>query len=176
MTNEMISYLQQLEMVAFFSGYPFIYAVVAYLKSTAKFNSSIKNSAFILLPFTYAIVGILYAGLQIKNLYPDYSITHITSEIQVPFYVSWALLSLLFLIPFFNKKPLISLLHSLVFFYLIVKNFYVQLTGAKTDKNVLRNFMNVYIDSILLNTAILILLLIIYYAIRFLRRSSSFPN
>jgi hypothetical protein len=54
----MISYLQQLEILAFFSGYPLVYAVVAFLKSTAKSRSSIKNSAFILLPFAYAIVGI----------------------------------------------------------------------------------------------------------------------
>jgi len=176
MANEMISYLQQLEILAFFSGYPLLYAVVAYLKSTTKINSSIKNPAFILLPFAYAIVGILYAGLQLRNLYPDYSIRHISSEIQIPFYVLWASLSLLFFIPFFSKRPVISLLHSLVFFYLIVKNFYSQLASAEPDRNILRNFMNVYFDSILLNTAILIVLLIIYYAIRFLRRRSSFRN
>lgn len=173
MGNEMISYLQQLELLAFFSGYPFVYAVVAFLKSTAKSRSSIKTSAFILLPFAYAIVGILYAGLQIKNLYPDYSVKHIVSEIQIPFFAGWALLSLVFWVPFFSKKPIISLLHSLVFFYLIVKNFYSQLTSPEPDKHILGNFMKVYSDSLLLNTIILILLLIFYYSTRFLRRKSS---
>ena len=172
----MILYLQQLEILAFFSGYPLIYAAVAYLKSTAKSRSSIKYSVFILLPFAYAIVGILYAGLQIKNLYPDYTIKHITSEIQIPFFACWALLSPLFLIPFFSKNPIISLLHSLVFFYLIVKNFYLQLTNAEPDRNILGNFMKVYLDSILLNTAILILLLIVYYASRRLRRKTPLPH
>jgi len=176
MANEMISYLQQLEILAFFSGYPLIYAVVAFLRSTSKSRSSIKYSAFILLPFVYATVGLLYVALQIRNLYPDYSFKHINSEIQIPFYAIWAVLSLVFWIPIFNKKPVISLFHSLVFFYLIVKNFYLQLTGTDPDKNILGNFMKVYSDSLLLNSIVLIILLIIYYAIRFLRRRSSFPH
>jgi hypothetical protein len=172
----MISYLQQLEILAFFSGYPLVYAIVAFLKGTAKSRSSIKNSAFILLPFAYAIVGILYAGLQVRNQYPDYSVKHIVSEIQIPFFASWALLSLAFWTPFLSKKPIISLLHSLVFFYLIVKNVYLQLTSTEPDKNVLGNFMKVYSDSILLNTIILIVLLIIYYGTRFLRQKSATPH
>src|SRR5688572_3836095 len=169
----MISYLQQLEILAFFSGYPLVYAVVAFLKTTAKSGTSIKNSAFILLPFAYAIVGILYAGLQIKNLYPDYSIKHIMSEIQIPFFAGWALLSLAFWIPFFSKRPVISLLHSLLFFYLLVKNVFLQATNTEPDKHAMGNFMQVYSDSLLLNTIILALLLIIYYSYRFLKQRSS---
>ena len=176
MGDEMIVYLQQLEILAFFSGYPLVYAIVAFLKGKPKSRSSIKTSAFTLLPFAYAIVGILYAGLQIKNLYPDYSVEHIVSEIQIPFFAGWAILSLVFWIPFFRKKPVISLLHSLIFFYLIVKNFYSQLTNTEPDKHVLGNLMKVYSDSILLNTIILILLLIIYYGARFLRQKSSLPH
>src|SRR5687767_9204037 len=169
----MISYLQQLEILAFFSGYPLVYAVVAFLRTTAKSGSSIKNSAFILLPFSYTIVGILYLGLQLKNLFPDYSVRHIASQIQIPFFAGWALLSLAFWIPFLSKKPVLSLLHSLVFFYLIVKNFYLQLTSTEPDKHVLSNFMKVYSDSILLNTVVLIVLLIIYRGVKFFRQKAS---
>ena len=173
MANEMISYLQQLEILAFFSGYPLIYAIVAYLKSTATSKPTIKNSAFNLLPFEYATIGLLYVALQIKNLYPDYSIKHLSSEIQIPFFVCWALSSLVFLTPFFNKKPIVSLLHSLVFFYLIIRNFYLQLISIEPDKNVLTNLRRVYSDSLLLNATIFIVLLIIYYGARFLKQKSA---
>lgn len=170
MGNELIAYLQQLEILAFFSGYPLLYALIAAFNNPKDPSSKFINIAFRLLPFAYAVVGTLHIGYVLKKFYPDYSFDRITSEVQIPFFVFWAISSLLFFIPLLSKKPIISLVHSLVFLYLLVKNFYDQLAVPETDKTVLKNHMNVYIDSILLNTTTLVSLLIIYYAVRFLRR------
>ena len=176
MDDSFFKYLQQLEILAFFSGYPLVYALVAFFKSTARSKSSIRNRLFILLPFAYATVGLLYVGLQLRNLYPDYSIKHITSETQNLFFAIWGLLSLTFWIPAFSKRPVISLFHSLIFFYLLAKNFYLQLTSIVPDNAVLKNYMKVYLDSIFLIAGVLIVLLFIHSGIRLLRKKSSTLN
>ena len=173
MGNEMITYLQQLEILAFFSGYPLIYAIAATIKSTARSGNSIKRRMFTLLPFAYAISGILYAGLQLRNLCPDLSYDHISSEIQIPFYAIWGFTSILFFLPALNKKPFISLLHSSIFFYLMAKNYYLEISGSETDPTVLKNYMKIYFDSIILNIAIIIALLIINAAARYLKEKIS---
>ncbi len=166
----MMIYLQQLEQLAFFSGYPLVYALIAAIKSKKVNSTSITNKAFNLLPVVYAIDGILYVGLLLRNFYPNYSYEYLSSQIQIPFFVFWAVSSILFFIPWLRKITVLSLLHSLVFFYVIIKNYYIQLTAIETDKTVLKNYMNVYIDSLLLNSIILILLLLISYSINFIRR------
>jgi hypothetical protein len=170
MGNEMIAYLQQLEILAFFSGYPIIYALVAFIKGNRKATSETRGKLFRLLPFMYTTVGALYLGLQLRKFYPDYTFTRIAAEIQIPFLTAWGLLSLLFWIPVLNKRPAISLLHSLVFFFVIVKNFYFQISGSVPDNDVMKNYMRVYSDSIILNTGILISFLIIYLMIRLIKK------
>ena len=173
MGDELIAYLQQLEIIAFFSGYPLVYAVVATIKNTARSELSIKRTVFKLLPFVYGVTGLLYVGLQLRNFYPNYSPDHLANEIQIAFYAVWGFTSLIFFIPLLNKKPVISLLHSLVFFYLLVRSYISELSADIPDKSVLKNYMKVYFDSIILNVAILITLFITYTVIRHLKRKAS---
>ena len=172
----MISYLQQLEILAFFSGYPLLYAIVATIGNAAKSRSSFRYIIFMLLPFAYAIVGILYTGLQLKNLYPDYSFKHIYAEIQIPFYAIWGLLSITFFIPALSKRPVVSLLHSLVFFYLMVRNFYLQLRSPFPDHDIMKNHMRIYFDSIILNIVVIISLSIFYYIIKLMKKKAFVDN
>jgi len=173
MDDSFFRYLQLLEIFAFFTGYPIIYAFVAFLKGNAKSKTTFRNTIFILLPFAYATVGLLYMGLQLKKLYPDFTLAHITAEIHNPFLTIWGLLSLLFWIPVLSKKPIISLFHSLVFFFLLVKNFYLQLISATPDNDFIKNYMRVYSDSIIVNIGVLFSLLIISYIIRFIKKKNS---
>ena len=173
MDTNFFKYLQQLEILAFFSGYPIVYAFVAFLKGNTKSKPTIRNTVIILLPFAYATVGLLYIGLQLRKLYPDFTLAHVTAEIQHPFLAIWGLLSILFWIPVLSKKPIISLFHSLVFFFLIVKSFFLQLTSQVPDSDFMKNYMRVYSDSIILNIGVLISLSIIYYIIRFIKKKKS---
>lgn len=166
----MMTYLQQLEILAFFSGYPIVYAITAALKNPGSGRNGIVNKAFYLLPIVYVFLGLLYIGLLLRNFYPNYSFELIKYQIQIPFYVCWAISSLFFIIPWLRSRPFICLLHSLIFFYLIVRNFYLQLSAPETDKNVLRNHMNIYFISIMFNILILTVLLLISYFIQRLRK------
>ena len=150
MDNSFFAYLHRLELMAFFSGYPLLYTVTLFIAGTQQFKSNFKNRVVPLLPFAYALVGTCYLGLQLKNLYPDYSIESITLTIQQPYLVTWGLLSILFWIPTLAKKTVLSLLHSLVFFFLLVIDLSSQLSSG-TDKDTIRNDMKIYTVSLLLN-------------------------
>ena len=173
MDNSFFAYLQQLELMAFFSGYPLIYTVTLVIAGNQQLKDNFKMRMVSLLPFAYALIGTLYAGLQLKNLYPDYSIEHMKLAIQQPFLVTWGLLSILFWIPTLAKKAVLSLLHSLVIFFLLVRDLLLQLSAA-SDRDVVRNDMKIYTLSLLLNlgtVALLVLLSFLYT--RYKNRSGS---
>ena len=167
----MMSYLQRLEIMAFFSGYPLVYLITLAFAGKPQTRTVTKKQLVLLLPFSYALTGVLYLGLQLKNLYPDYSVVHINSEIQNPFLIIWGLLTVLFWIPALNKKPVISLLHSLVFFFPLLKDLYIQISSESADKSVLKNDMKVYSDSILLNISTFVFIIILYFLITHFRKT-----
>jgi len=163
MDDIFFAYLQRLELMAFFSGYPLLYAVILFITGNQQLKNNFKNRTVSLLPFAYALVGTLYLGLQLKNLYPDYSIDNIKQAIQQPYLVSWGLLSILFWIPVLGKKKVLSLIHSLVFFFFLVRDFFLQLSVSSADKNIIRNDMKIYTVSLLLNLGAFALVVILSF-------------
>jgi hypothetical protein len=163
MGSSIFTYVQQLEMLVFFSGYPLVYYFVRFLRRYAPFKN-VRGAGFIsILPFAYALIGALYLGLLLKNLYPGYTIENIRHRIQQPYLIIWALLSILFWIPAIPQRQILSILHSLVFFFIIVKDLFFQLTGYISDPNILRNDMKAYTVSVALNLASFILLAILSF-------------
>ena len=69
--------MERLELMAFFSGYPLLYAVILFIGGNQQVKNNVQSRIVSLLPFAYALVGTLYMGLQLNNLYPDYSIENI---------------------------------------------------------------------------------------------------
>lgn len=151
MDNSFFAYLERLEQMAFFSGYPLLYAVVLFIAGKNQLRDNFKSRAVSLLPFAYALVGTLYLGLLLKNLYPDYTFGNIKRTMQQPWLIIWGLLSILFWIPALCKKRVLSILHSLVFFYFLVRDLFVHSFQTSGDNNVIRNDMKIYTDSLLLN-------------------------
>lgn len=173
MDNSFFVYLQQLQLMAFFSGYPLIYTVTLFIAGNQQLRNNFKKRIVSLLPFAYALVGTLYTGLQLRNLYPDYSVENIKLTIQQPFLVTWGLLSILFWIPALAKKTVLSLLHSLVFFFLLVRDLLLQLPAA-TGNDIVRNDMKIYTDSLLLNLgAFALIVLLSFLHTRYKKRLGS---
>lgn len=160
MGSNIFTYVQQLEMLAFFSGYPLVYYLVRFITGNASFKSRWGAGAASILPFAYALTGTLYLGLQLKNLYPDFTFENIKFRIQQPFLCIWGLLSILFWIPALSKRQILSVLHSLVFFLIIIKDLFFQVTGVTRDRDIIKNEMTVYTVSIFLNLAAFILILL----------------
>lgn len=174
MDDSFFAYLQQLELMAFFSGYSLIYSLALFFTGTRSArNNNIRISG--LLPYAYALAGTLYLGLQLKNLYPDYSIENIKLVIQQPFLISWALLSLIFWIPVMSKKPVLSLIHSLVFFFFLLRDLFIQIADGAADKNIIRNDMKIYTVSLLINIGALLLIVSLSFLFRYFKNRSKFP-
>jgi hypothetical protein len=155
-----VAYIERLELMAFFAGYPLIYALVHVISGNRKISARV--AVVKLLPCAYALSGTLFAGMLGRNLYPDYSIQNIAAQFQYPYLKVWGLLSLLCWIPFFSKKKIYSLLHSLVFFFFILKDMIDQAT-APGGREIIKNDMKVYTDSLLLNTGTFIIILLLFF-------------
>ncbi|MDP9078087.1 MAG: hypothetical protein M3O71_11720 [Bacteroidota bacterium] len=155
MDNSFLAYVQKLETMAFFSGYALVYTAVLFLSGNKLFKSKFVDRLVLLLPFTYAFVGTLFLGFQIRKLYPDYSTEHIRLLIQQSYLVIWGLLPIAFWLPVFNKRPVLSLIHSLVFFCVLAGDLFIQFTTHTADDNIVKNDMKVYGASMILNLGVL---------------------
>ena len=162
MGNNFFAYLQQLEIMAFFLGYSLLYAIIIVFAGNKGSANNFKTRIVSALPLSYALVGTLYLGLQLKNFYLSYSFGNSKLAIHHPYLMIWGLLSLLFWIPLFRKKEVLSLLHSLVFFFILVKDIFMQISSS-VDENILKNDMRIYSVSFLLNLATFIVMVIILY-------------
>jgi hypothetical protein len=160
MSNSFFAYLQQLELLAFFSGYPLVYAIITYFAGTKRSTNNFKARMVSILPYAYALIGTLYLGLQLKKIYFNYSSENIKHMMDAPWLMIWALLSILFWIPAVAKKRILSLLHSLVFFFFLLKDFVLQFTQS-SDGNIVNNDMRIYTISLLLNVGAFVLMLLL---------------
>jgi hypothetical protein len=160
MDNSFFAYMQQQEMVGFFSGYPLLFLLMLYLAGQLSATSRLRKILFSKVPYAYGLVGILFLGFELRKLYPDYSLTNIKSNLEVPWLTLWALLSLLFLIPAIAKKRALSLLHSLVFFFFIVKDLVLHLFSSSVSTDMVRNDMEIYGNSLLINLAAIAAILV----------------
>ena len=162
MDNSFFIYLDRLILMGFFSGYPLIYLIIRMLAENNRVKSFFKTDIGSLLPFAYALVGILYLGLLLKSLYPNYSFENIKMVMQEPYLKIWGLLSILFFIPALSKKSVLSLLHSFVFFFFLGRDILMNIFNS-AEKDMLRNDMNIYTNSLLVNTAAFIFITFIYF-------------
>jgi hypothetical protein len=83
--------------------------------------------------------------------------------------MAWGLLSLFFWLPLFRNKPLISLLHSLVFFGLVARDIFF---NPGKDSSLVKNNMKLYTDSLLLQSACFITILLIYFLVNVNKKKS----
>jgi hypothetical protein len=163
MVGGIFTYVERLEMLAFFSGYPLVFFFVRFLtRYTASKNRRVVIPVTIL-PLSYAMIGTVYLGLQLKNLYPDFTIENLSLRIQQPYLMIWAIGSILFWVPAMSKRPLLSFLHSLIFFFLILKDLFFRLTGIITDPDILKNDMKVNTISVVLNLTAFVFLFLLSF-------------
>jgi hypothetical protein len=162
MDSSFIVYIQKLELIAFFSGYPVIYAIFLFVDAEHTFHF-FKKSLLSFLPLAYALMGTFFLGLQLKKLYPHYTFQTITQTNALPYLTVWGLLSLLFWLPAFSKKSWLALLHSFIFFLLLLQDFFPQLITPYSNNDNLNNEMKMYIFSLLLNLGAVAVVMLTYF-------------
>jgi len=168
--NSFFAYLEQVELMAFFSGYPLFYAFIRVIALNLARRGEIKSRFVVHLPHAYALVAALYLGLQLKSLFPDYSF----ERMHLPYLKAWGVAAVLFWLPAMAKHPVLSLLHSLVFFFFIVRDLFVESFASAGNSPLVKNDMKLFSVSLLLNLAAFVAILAISYLIRrFLRLKKS---
>lgn len=161
----MTDYINQLQLIAFFSGYPLIYILVNFLAITCRKENTLVQRRWIrLLPVAYALVGTLFIGLLLKNISPELSLKNISAGFHSPYLEVWGIMAILFWVPALGKKPVFSLLHSLPFFLLLIKDFILQ-ANSISGRSVIENDMKMYSLSILLNTVSLVVVFGLSYGL-----------
>ena len=162
--------MEQLELIAFFSGYSLIYLFIHFLASARQTKNIFNERILSLLPLAYALVGLAFLGYEIKKIVVEVSIENIKTSLTGHYLLLWGLISVLFFIPILYKKPVLSFLHSLVFFFFIVKDIFNYFFNS-ADLSVLKNVMNVYSKSFLLNSVSFITIVFISFFFRKLKTS-----
>jgi hypothetical protein len=160
MENSFLASLQQLELMAFFSGYPLIYSIIRSAAGNRPSEGNLRSRLLLLMPVAYAFLGTLYLGLQFKELYPDYSAGHIGHVMGQNYLKIWGILAILFWIPALRRRPALSLYHSLIFILLLAADLYRQFSGGPAQKDGVRNDMSMYTISLLLNLGVYALVIL----------------
>ena len=169
MGNSFFYYIERLELISFFAGYPLIYALVHFLASIKKSEQPpVNNKLVSLLPYAYALTGSLFISFVIDNMNADYSKENVIAQFS-SFIKIWGFFSLLFWIPLFSKKTYYSLLHSLVFFFLVIKDLFIP-DSNNTIHKAISNDMKVYSISLLLNLGALFVIGLLTRGIKKLRK------
>jgi hypothetical protein len=174
MDDSFLIYIQKLEAMVFFSGYALVYTAVLFFSGNLLAKEKLTGRIVSFLPLSYALIGTLFLGFQLKKLYPDYSIEHIRLTIQQPLLLIWGLLAIAFWIPALNKRAIISLIHSLVFLYFLVSDLFIQLIVPSADNNIIKNDMKVYAASVILNLAIPCFLTLLFILYTYYKRQQPF--
>jgi hypothetical protein len=86
------------------------------------------------------------------------------------------LLAIIFWIPFFFKRPFLSVFHSLFFFLLLLGDIFSQLLFHDADIYTLRNEMKVYTASLLLNLFAVIIISMGYLLIVYIKNKGRIPS
>jgi len=169
MGDSFFFYLHRLELIAFFSGYPLMYATILLIGGMRRSRTELQKRLVALLPFSYALVGTLYFGFELMNLHPNYSTDNFREFAQHPFLTIWGLLAILFWIPVLAKRPIISLIHSLVFFILLIKDLFSFRPVPGADTSMVSNDMKLYTYSLFLHIIAFITVVLIYFLLRWYR-------
>ncbi|CAN5141298.1 hypothetical protein BH09BAC2_BH09BAC2_16260 [soil metagenome] len=157
------AYIQRMELIAFFSGYALVYAFVHFIAGEHHKKCSVWQTRMIgFLPYAHALSGTLYVGLILKELSNNFSFDNLIKSFSSGWNL-FAFISLLFWLPFFNRRKWVPLMHSLVFFYLLIKDIVLQLSYADTN-DMVNNDLRIYTASIFINTASLLVIIIFYYS------------
>ena len=161
MNDSFIVYIERLELLTFFSGYPLVYAFARFIAGIRQKQQSHFISALLpSLPRAYALTGTIFFLLFVKEMIIQSGIPNMAPGFDISPLKIWGLLSCLFWIPVLARKPYYSLLHSLVFFALFFKDL-INGIPAASGKDIISNNMKVYTVSLVLNIACLFTILAI---------------
>jgi hypothetical protein len=163
MGDSLVVYIERLEFLAFFAGYPLVYSIVNLMASARRGQpGTFSNRMIKLLPFAYAFTATLFLGLVLQEFATVVSDKNIQQSFHISYLKIWGIGAVLFWIPLLGKKPVYSLAHSLVFFFILLEDILMGMSSV-SGRDIVKNDMKIYTASFLLNTISLCVIIIFYY-------------
>ena len=107
-----------------------------------------------------AFTATLFIGLLIKDLAVNYTAKNAALLLPFSYLKIWGCLAVVCWFPRVTKKPVISLCHSLVFFFFLVQDIFLHNTSPGEP---IKNDMKIYTDSLLLNAATYLLVAVTHF-------------
>lgn len=172
--NDFFAYLEKLELIAFFTGFPLIYfLVMAYKKPLLSSKYAFLKQVPCHLSYGYALSVLLYVGMKVYQQVNNQEGFHVSNLFigDNKYYIIWAYAGLIFWLPFLKSKPILALLHSLVFFFLFLFFIYLYING-EAEKAVVTNSTQLYFYSILLHVFTLLFVTTLYFIFSRKKKSS----
>ena len=167
MDSDIFKYLARLEIMVFFAGYAILYAIVYFLGSEfRKKPKAIISLLQELLPYGYAVTSTLFLGFIIKKIYIGYELGVPITKLDHPGLIVFGLSAVLFWLTPIRKFAVLSLIHSLVFFYFIPRDIVLNYS-IKQGNDLVKNDMSILTTSLLLHTTCLLFVLIVHYLIKY---------
>jgi hypothetical protein len=146
--NDLNTYIEKLELIAFFSAFPLVYLLVQILVRDILPQKTWLSNIFKRLPITYALVSFLFLGMKMNQMIQShffyFNYSNLISYLEI-----WAYSGVLFFVPSIGSKPKWSLIHSIPFISLIlfdIAAFFLK----KVGNDVLQNEMRLYFTSTIL--------------------------
>jgi len=163
MGDTLPEYIERLELLAFFAGYPLVYSIMHFIAGAwGRPTGPFWNRTIKLLPDAYALTGTLFLGLVLKDIKAGAALRPTDLSFHISFLQIWGIGAVLFWIPLLAKKPVYSLAHSLVLFSLLLKDILTGL-GSVSGRDIVKNDMKIYAVSFLLNLISLGIIIIFYF-------------
>ena len=172
MNQPLAAYIEWIELMTFFPGYLIVFALVFLWAGRQGTKGMIRQKIMPLLPLSYALVATLYWGLILKNWYPGYEMTVIKASIYHPVIRAWGMLGVMCWIPYIYKRPFFSLLHSMVFFALLLRDLLLTSLDKTADNSSRNNDLKIYGASIAINLGALLVIIVLSVIIKRLRKNS----
>ena len=165
MGADLQTFIQRLELLGFFAGYPLLYALVSVIsgyRSGASGGGGDRAKLPALLPTAYASVGALFLFYLLWQAARSGSFGILALR-------AWGIGAILFWLPRWRKFPVYSLLHSLVFFGLMVSD---MVTGFSTlsGRDQVANDIRVISLGFVLNATVFALILLVVFIRRTIRQ------
>ena len=170
MGDDFLVYFQRLEILAFFSGFPFLYSIIHLLGTRHSWIfQAFFEKAKVLLPLSYALTATFFAAyISIEMIMGPGGRADRTSFL-VYFLKIWGVMAILFWTPFLRKVPPYSLWHSLVFFVVLLLKDLVLGWNSAEGRELIRNDMKIFTTSTMLNLVTLVLVFVGHYIIRMIK-------
>lgn len=163
--NDLFIYIEQVELIAFFSGLPVIWVLSNLFFRSKPFDTTLLYQ---ILPYVYGILSVLYVGMKLNAYWTNLFAGWFFGNYWHIFLKFWAISAIFFLLPiqhnFFKRC---SFFHSLVFYAILAKDL-ILFFNNRLSAELIRNEWEMHLLSIVL-AAVLACILYCLFRFRFYR-------